>query len=373
MAGLKIALVCDWFPPRVGGVERQVWGLAEALAARGHDTHVYTTEPGDAGPPGVSVHRLAMRRMMNVAMPIPHYFTIGHDILSCGQFDVVHAHGLFSGAGLGMVWLAGRLGVPTVVTAHSLAKGPTRMAARLLAGIFLKRVSRVSGVSRAVADDARDTLGRDDVVVVHNGINVSDWTAGCADRVATQMAAVTRLVPKKNPLGLVRAAGRILPRVSADATLTIIGSGPERARLDREIARLAIGGRVTVRAADDPRAIRDLLARSSIFLSTCPAEAFGIAALEARAMGVPVVALEGGGIREVVEHRRTGLLARNEAELAEHAVSLLGDEDARSRMAAASRAGLEHFDWSIVADEYLALYEDAIARTGRARGMRLAS
>ncbi len=374
MSPLKIALACDWFPPRIGGVERHVWGLSEALAARGHVVHVYTTTRNAISPHGVTIHHLDLRCLpgLDVVAPVPWYFAFGRGLLDGKGFDVVHGHGSFSSLAIGLQYVAGQLGIPSVMTAHSLMRPAVRAAGRLITAVYRRRVTAVTAVSGAVAADTRRMLRRDDVAVVPNGIDLPYWTRPTGrDGSSHRLTAVTRLVPKKHPIGLVRAAARIFADVPG-AHLTIGGSGSELEKLQREIAGRNLHDRIEIRRVDGPDAVRALVAGSVAFLSTCRTEGFGLAALEARALGVPVVAFDAGGIREVVEHGVTGLLAANEDEFVAHVVHLARDDERRSRMARAARAGLERFDWPAVVDRYLELYEAVIVRSSEsARRARL--
>jgi glycosyltransferase involved in cell wall biosynthesis len=365
---LKIALVCDWFPPRVGGIERQVWGLAGALAVRGHDVHVITATPGQISPAGTHVERLPLRRFagVDVVKPYPSHFAVGRELLRREQFDLVHTHGLFSTCGLGMQWMGGGLGIPTVLTCHSLVPGMFRRAAsRALAAVFARRLTAVTAVSHAVAGDVNAALGRNDAIVIPNGVELREWSVPGMPLDPVSMVAVTRLVPRRNPLALIRVASRILPRVRHGARLTIIGIGPERGRVEHAIQRADLADRIRILPLDEPRAVRDIVGRAALFLSACPDEAFGLAVLEARAAGVPVVALAGGGIGENVEHGRTGFLAGGEDELVDMAVRLMNDDLLRARVSAAAHVGIERFDWSRVVERYLELYAVLIDRRRR--------
>ncbi len=90
---MHIALVCDWFVPRLGGVEMQLLGLARALLAAGHTVEVVTATPGEAVVDGVVVHRLSV--------PLLPYWKVVYRASVIHQLaqhfrrqrtDVVHAH-----------------------------------------------------------------------------------------------------------------------------------------------------------------------------------------------------------------------------------------------------------------------------------------
>src|SRR6476646_4164424 len=97
MTRLRIALVCDWFAPRVGGIESHLVDLAAHLRAAGHEPQILTATPGPAQLDGVRVHRLAQSRLPGWNV-IWEPSTVEHvrRILLRERFDLVHGHSLYS-------------------------------------------------------------------------------------------------------------------------------------------------------------------------------------------------------------------------------------------------------------------------------------
>ena len=142
-------------------------------------------------------------------------------------------------------------------------------------------------------------------------------------------------------------------RETHDALLVLIGDGPERREVEALVAQLGLGAYVRFLGLM-PR-VSELLARADLFLLPSQTESFGLAALEALASGVPVVASAVGGLPEVVRDGVTGLLVppAQPAELARAIASLLGDEPRRSAMARAARTdALERFAPEPAIDRY---------------------
>ena len=119
---MRIALVTDWFLPRVGGVEAQVGDLFHALKAAGHAPRVITTTPG-GDMEGLDVTRLGGPRLpwfdLSLSPGLPA--RLRAEFIS-GEFDVVHAHAssLFSPVGFSAARVAAALGLPAVITFHSV-------------------------------------------------------------------------------------------------------------------------------------------------------------------------------------------------------------------------------------------------------------
>src|SRR5262245_8773868 len=92
---LSIALVTDWVPPRVGGIERHVAGLATALARRGHTIHLFTSTPKASPLDGVIVHEIEAAMVGDVVAPSLWRVGEFRTMLVDAGVNLVHAHGMF--------------------------------------------------------------------------------------------------------------------------------------------------------------------------------------------------------------------------------------------------------------------------------------
>ncbi|TAJ18515.1 MAG: N-acetyl-alpha-D-glucosaminyl L-malate synthase BshA, partial [Planctomycetota bacterium] len=147
------------------------------------------------------------------------------------------------------------------------------------------------------------------------------------------------------------------------ARLTLIGDGPDQAAARDKARELEIGARVRFLGERD--ALPELLADADLFLLASREESFGLSALEAMSCGVPVLATRVGGLPEVVEHGRTGLLAPPDeiATYARHLGELLGDPARCAAMGAAAReVAVEKFEQGRIVGRYEDLYRRVLAR-----------
>jgi N-acetyl-alpha-D-glucosaminyl L-malate synthase BshA len=150
-------------------------------------------------------------------------------------------------------------------------------------------------------------------------------------------------------------------RKQLPATLVLVGDGPDRDAAEHEVDGLGL--RKDVRFLGKVESVGDVLRAADLFLLPSATESFGLAALEAMACAVPVIASKAGGIPEVVEDGQTGYLVPpgDVAAMAERALRILGDpaEHERLKQRAASRA-LE-FAADKVVPRYEALYEEVLS------------
>jgi glycosyltransferase involved in cell wall biosynthesis len=242
---------------------------------------------------------------------------------------------------------ARRLNLPTIVTIHGVWGGLFGPAARV-ANVVTRWTQwgvMLTAVSDAAAGPIRDLVGADvPVTIIPNGIDVDEWrvahVAGDADEV--RLVAVMRLAPRKRAMPLVsmaRDAAASLP-AGRRLRLTIVGDGPTTAQVRRYAQRhklhtgqfvVELAGRLT------PDQVRATLGASDAFIAPARLESFGIAALEARTAGLPVLAYASTGIATFVRHEVEGLLARDDAAMLDAIARIARDDDLRHRIAAHNR------------------------------------
>jgi glycosyltransferase involved in cell wall biosynthesis len=386
---MRLALVCDWYPPRVGGIEIHVRALAGQLAAAGHAVDVITTAAGspDAAPPAspggaptpfgaVRVRRLALACLPRVAVSVaPGTTAAVAGALAGGGYDLVHAHAsVLSPLAFAAAAAGSRLGIPTVVTHHSVL-GRT-------VGLFAA-ADRVLGwtgwpvlhtaVSPLVAGELGAAAARRGVRlavrVLPNGIHPEAWAPapgarrgrGAADGGEFRVASVMRLAGRKRPHALVAVASRVRAALPPGVRLRlrVAGDGPERRALERSVERHGLGDAVELLGWRPPAEVRELFAASDAFVLPSILESFGLAALEARCAGLPVVAMRRAGPAGFVRDGVEGLLADDDAGLAAALVRLALDDRLRAGIARHNRTTRPAETWDAVLERHAAVYAEA--------------
>lgn len=379
---MRIAHVSDCYPPRTGGIESQVSDLASRQAAAGHDVHVLTATLGAAGERGgvvdvergVRVHRLGARIPFDLPVN-PAGPRLLREAFDAVAPDVVHVHaGVLSPFAFDGVRVATELGLPVAITWHCMLDGAVPVL-RTGARAVRWRSDRValSAVSGAAAARVAEVFGRH-VATVPNGMDLEAWAPRPAapaedatGRTArpVHLVATMRLAPRKRavPLvGVVADAVRRLPPGSL--RMTVIGSGPARARVESAIASQRLGGVVHLAGRLTREQVRAAYDDADIFLAPAELEAFGIAALEARTAGLAVVARRGTGIEEFVEDGVDGLLVADDAEMTEAVVHLVGDGRLLAGIRAHNRSTPPPFGWPRVLAAAEAEYTRAAGLVG---------
>lgn len=346
---MRVAHISDCYMPRLGGIEVQVTELTHRQAAAGNDVDVITATPGHevrSGlemSDGVRVHRVTAR--MPFELPV-HPRTRAHVVPVLEQIrpQVVHVHlGVVSPFAWGGIRAAVELDLPVLVTVHSVWGTAARGGYGAVDALarWTRRGVQPAAVSRVAADRIAQALPADvEVLITPNGVDPEDWNSARRQvhppdlvRFVTAM----RLAPRKRAAPLLRMFQAARDEVAvrrADRTirLDIAGEGPQRARLQSFIDDNGMADQVTLIGRLSRPGLRDLYLTDDVFVQPSVKESFGLAALEARATGLPVLARSQTGLTEFVTDGVEGLLGSDDDELAAAMARIAVDDDLRQRI-----------------------------------------
>ncbi len=376
---MKIALVTDCYLPRLGGIEVQVRDLAHGLRAVGHEVEVFTATVGEDGQHGGHVEIVDDVPVHRLGLDLPTGFPLNP--LATGElrrrlsdgFDVAHVHmGVVSPFTVDATRVARGLGLPTTMTWHCMLAwaepaigltGAVRRWAR--SGVTMNAVSSVAAVpvQRLLGD-----LGT--VAVLPNGIDVDTWwqpahgstPPSTAD--GLRLVTAMRLVGRKRPLPMLQVLQRVRAMVpEVPFTVTILGDGRLRSSVTSYVRREGIADWVELAGRVSRPELLRRYAQSHLYLSPARLESFGIAALEARCAGLPVVGLNTSGASEFVHDGVNGFLARTDDDMAAAIARLLTDDAMRERMYRYNvTVPPSDLDWSAVIAATEREYERAMGR-----------
>ncbi|HEY6748457.1 MAG TPA: glycosyltransferase family 4 protein [Mycobacteriales bacterium] len=374
---MRVAHVSDFYLPRLGGIELHVRDLAVRQQAAGHAVEVLTSTPGGGDDDAVPVRRITEAFRHPAALHPGGPRAVG-ELLRTGKYDVVHVHaGVFSPLAFAAVAAGAGAGLPVVVTLHSFLTSyePAFRALDTAVGWSSWPV-QWTAVSDVAAESVRRLVGPDSpVLVLPNGTDPADWRVRRSDRDPDQvlLVGVMRLAARKRPLPLLRMLRRARSVLSPAVGLraVIVGEGRQRAALERYLWRHRMRDWVELPGRLPRTGIRQVFERADLFVAPAVLESFGIAALEARCSGLPVLARHGSGIGSFVTHGQDGLLAGSDAEMVRDLVGLAADPAERERLAARSRLAPPDLGWSSVLARTAAAYAaaDELVRPSRSAGV----
>ena len=389
-------------PDKLGGLERYVRELSEALVARGDEVVVVAKTSGDAGPgvervsSGLTIIRYRPPSKRNPLFGLLYPITVSAAVrralrqVGADRAAVLAGHVVIHGhfpVPMLPVLLA-RL--PFVYTMHApvfkellgerqgsyaLPRPLQRPAVAGLASLeraIIRRARRTITLSAFVAGEARELAGRPvRTARIAGGIDTARFSPG--PRVehpgSPVLFCARRMVERTGVELLVEAMAQVL-RTLPEAHLYLAGDGPRRPHIEALVERLGLSGSVTLlgRVSDDDLLSwyrsADLCVTPTLYL-----EGFGLATAEALSCGTPAVVTPAGANGELVESLHPGLLASAvtpaalaDAIAASWAASTSEDLSARARAVVAPAMG-----WPSVADRHHDLYESLI-EPGSERG-----
>lgn len=341
---------------KVGGMEQLVVRIAAGQRQRGYEASILSLRPGDlaidAENAGIPV------RLLNSSGPLTRIGRAASVFLNHGV-GIIHAHNATS---LWYTRLGKKLtGSPVVITCH----GRLREDARVGTEAEWKSTDAVVAVSNETAKGFDRPSLKNKLSVIYNGMD-SPEPARSRGQVRAELGIderpvviiVARIDGMKGHDTLLRAAA-VVKQHGRSITTLIVGNGV----VEHEMKALAreLGIESEVRFLGYRTDVTDLLAASDIFALPSRTEGLPISALEAMAQGLPVIATPVGGVPELVEDGRTGILipVDDPKSLSEAIERLVGESLLRSSMGDAGRrrvAGQFSFDGML--DQYDALYHE---------------
>jgi len=360
---MRILLACPYAWDAPGGVQVHVRQLAVRLRQQGHEVLVLAPSSSRPADPFVRLAGRPIRIPYNESIapisPTPRAYAATRDALRSFRPDVVHVHEPFVPGPSMFAALISR--APVVATFHAYADRSLLLsaAAPALRGIWKRLAVRVAVSHAAAAFVSR--VGKGDLRIVPNGANVEMFASAEPARLpeGRRLLFVNRLDPRKGFRVMV-AAFRVLASERPDVVLVVAGDGPERPAvqdLPNEIRE-----RVVMLGNVPHEELPPYHAASEVFCAPATGrESFGIVLVEAMAAGLPMVASDIPGYREVVRNGIDGMLVppRDPAALAGAVSEVLDDPDTAKRLGEAGRSRAKRYSWETVAGEIEEIYREA--------------
>ncbi|QUL98450.1 MAG: glycosyltransferase family 4 protein [Candidatus Fermentithermobacillus carboniphilus] len=372
---MHISMWSDSYYPYVSGVTRSIATSREALKALGHRVSLFCPSyPGTR--PEEDIYRLpSFKAPTNpgyyVAIPLrPGLFST----LRAQSPEVIHIHSPFNLGKLGLRF-GKRLDVPVVFTYHTMYGMYShyvpilgRSASRLVELATFKTANQADVLitpSSAIRDYLRENGVKSEVFVIPNGIDVPEFQNG--DRGFLRRAfgipegvpvvlTCGRLGKEKNLDTLLRSFSIVSQKV--DSVLLLVGDGPERESLKALSVTLGISERVIFAGTVSPGRMPDIYAGADLFLFTSLTDTQGLVIVEAKAAGLPAVAVAALGVKDMVEDQVDGFLCRNEPEeIAERVIFLLENPSLLRKMKENAKKAALRFSKEETARKLLECYK----------------
>ena len=356
---MRIGIVCPYSLTLPGGVQGQVLSLARALRARGHDVRVLGPcdgPPPDSGvtPLGDSLPTAANGSVAPIA-PDPSAQLRTIRALRDERFDVVNVHEPLA-PGVSNTALLFK-SQPIVGTFHAAGESA---AYRWLQPV-VRWLARKIDVRCAVSADARDmaieAVGGS-YELLFNGVDLSHYAGPAIAKAEPRtILFLGRHEPRKGLAVLLEAMGEL----PAGVRLVVASDGPETEELRRRVAgdtRIEWLGRIS-----EAEKIQRLRSAEVFCAPSLGGESFGVVLLEAMAAGVPIVASDIDGYRNVATDQVDAVLVEpgNPDALAVALTRVIGDDQIAEKLTIAGLQRAQQFSMEALAHRYVELYREAIA------------
>lgn len=324
---MNILILTNTFSPHVGGVARSVAAFAEAYRERGHQVLIVAPEFPDMPEHESGVLRVPAIQNFNasdfsVVLPLHPSLSAAVDAFAP---DIVHSQHPFL-LGMTALRIARHRGLPLVFTHHTLYErythyvpGDSPALKRFsieLATRYANLADQVFAPSESVRDLLRERGVTAPIEVVPTGVRPEQFARGDGAAFRRKMGIppgswvvghLGRLAPEKNLPFLARAVADFAAH-RPQVHFLVVGSGPSEADMREVFGAAGLVDRLHVAGLLQQQELTDALHAMDVFAFASTSETQGMVLTEAMAAGLPVVALEAPGVREVVRDGRNGRL-----------------------------------------------------------------
>jgi L-malate glycosyltransferase len=372
---MRIGITCY---PTYGGSGIVATELGLELAHRGHEVHFISYANPirlDPDTPGIFYHEVEVSNYPLFVYP-PYSLALASrmaEVAERHKLDLLHVHYAIPhsiSALLAQEMTTSRR-LPFITTLHGtdITLVGTDRSYFPITKFSIERSDGITTISEFMRERTVEFFGvKNPIEVIHNFVNCSlyrpDPDAQAKGR--KRILHISNFRPVKRVLDCVRVFAEV--RKQVDAELVMAGDGPDRGPAE-QLAR-DLGVEEFVRFLGKQDHMERLIPRMHALHLPSETEAFGLAALEGMACGVPPVATAAGGVPDLVTNGEDGYLepVGDTQKQAERLVELLSDTDMHARMSQASRKKAEsHFSTELIIPQYEAYYQQVISQDGTLR------
>jgi 1,2-diacylglycerol 3-alpha-glucosyltransferase len=380
---LHIAFFTNYYHPVVNGVVRSVASFREILMKQGHNVFVFAQFDGSYKDEEPFIFRYPSLSLplgeISAALPVSPFVD---QLLPTLKLDVIHTHHPIL-LGQTAARKAAELDLPLIFTFHTqyweythYVPFPQEAVQEFLKSAvhrwlkdFMQKCQHIIIPSESLKDIlVRDYGLHERYSVIPTGTNLEPFLhadgkslrkeKGWQDE--TVLISVGRLAPEKNWDTLLRAFAKV-STAHPDVRFVLIGDGSARQNLEELASELNVSDRVTFTGALPFAEIPRYLKAADVFAFASVTETQGLVTIEAMAAGLPVVAVDGPGTRDIVEHGKQGFLVENDPEaLAKGLIKLLADPQRIKRFSTQALKKAKTFDANQLGKQMLSVYEQSI-------------
>jgi len=380
---LHIAFFTNSYYPVLNGVVRSVASFRETLMKQGHNVFVFAQYDPNYEDEEPFIFRYPSLPLplgeISAAIPVSPFVD---QLLPALKLDVIHTHHPIL-LGQTAARKAAELGLPLVFTFHTqyweythYVPFPQEVIQDFLKNAvhkwlkdFMQKCQHIIIPSESMKDILVREYGLEGhYTVVPTGTNLEPFLTADGDALRkaqgwqdeTILISVGRLASEKNWETLLHAFAKVYP-AHRNLRLVLLGDGPARESLEALAAELGIAERVSFMGSIPFGEIPAYLKAADAFSFASVTETQGLVTIEAMAAGLPIVAVDASGTRDIVEHGKQGFLVENDPDaLAQGLHELLSDPHQMKRFSNSALKKAKTFDVNQLSQQLVSVYEQAI-------------
>jgi len=384
MNPLRIAFFTNYYHPVVNGVVRSVASFREILTKQGHMIFIFAQSANEYKDDEPFIFRypsLSLPLPMDIAAVIP-VSSFVDQLLPALKLDVIHTHHPIL-LGQTAASKAADLNVPLVFTFHTqyweythYVPFPQEAIQEFLKNaihswlrVFMQKCQHIVIPSESIKEILIREYGLEDrYTVIPTGTDLQPFLHADGKSLRQSkgwqddkvLISIGRLAAEKNWETLLRAAAQVYTQHSA-MRLVLIGDGPDKQTLELLAAELGIAECVTFTGQVPFDEIPAYLKAADLFVFASVTETQGLVTIEAMAAGLPVVAVDGSGTHDIVDHDKEGLLVENDPNALASAINeLLANPQQMNQFSIQALKKARTFDANRLGKQMVKVYEQAI-------------
>ena len=365
---MKIVQIISYYPPHLGGMENAVKEMSENLAKRGHQVEVFTSNIGCKNVKLRSTKNLKIHWLLGwefVHFPIlPSLF---FKLIRIPKDSIMHVH-IAQAFVPEIVFLVSKLrGIPYIAHIHLDVEPSTKMGFLLpfYKKVFLQKVlsfsSKIIVPTKGYIDlvSKKYAISKNKIYEVPYGIDLKKFKSlSGKSHDLIRLLFVGRLSIQKNVPLLIRSFKKITEKNLRNIELHIVGDGEEKSKIINLIKAEKLEKKVILHGALRGKRLYKIFSNSDIFILTSRNESFGIVLIEAMASGLPIVASNILGVRDIIEKNRTGLLVKPEQEDFVKAIEkLLNNSQLREKLIKNGLEEVKKYSWDKIVEKFEDVYQ----------------
>lgn len=384
---MRIAIFTNTFWPTVNGVAISIGNLRQGLEQLGHEVYIFAPAPADFD---LAQDDERIFRFPSIQAPVeadyllavPLSPTVGKALRHL-DFDIIHTHHPVW-VGVWGQWYARWTGTPLVTTVHTQYEIYSKLIPlpdSVVEAFLRVRVASYCNKCDLVTTPAESSRQRllaqgvtTPIEVVYNPTDLSEIREADGEPVRRQLGLqpgdtligyIGRLAPEKNLDALLYCAEIILTQHKR-AHVMIVGDGPSRCSLEKQVSEMPCGDRIHFIGAVEHHRVPQYAAALNLFITASMSEVQPLSFAEAMAAGAPVIAMDAPGGSDMIEDGFNGRLSpvtEQGAGLARVALEVLDTPGRLQQMSGQAREWAQRYDRMTVVKHLLEIYETVKEKT----------